>query len=100
MSTAIISGITGQDGAYLAKLLLEKGYKVIGAARRSASQSLWRLHELGVASDVEMAEFDLFEYGNIHRLIERVRPTEFYDLAAQSFVGSSFEQPIYTSEID
>jgi GDPmannose 4,6-dehydratase len=100
MSTAIITGITGQDGAYLAKLLLEKGYKVVGAARRSASQNLWRLRELGIESDVEMAEFDLFEYGNIHRLIDRVRPSEIYNLAAQSFVGTSFEQPIYTSEID
>lgn len=100
MKKAIITGITGQDGAYLAKLLLEQGYEVYGAYRRSASANVWRLDELGVADQVKMLSFELLEYSNILRAIARVQPDEFYNLAAQSFVGTSFEQPLYTGDVD
>ena len=97
---ALITGITGQDGAYLAKLLLEKGYKVFGAHRRTASLNLWRLEELDIVEDVDLVPLDLLEYSNIQRTLEKVDPDEVYNLAAQSFVGLSFEQPIYTGEVD
>ncbi|CAH1660619.1 GDP-mannose 4,6-dehydratase [Hyphomicrobiales bacterium] len=97
---ALVTGITGQDGAYLAKLLLEKGYHVVGSMRRTTVASPLRLIELGIADSVELCDIDLFEYSNIARALERVKPDEIYNLAAQSFVGLSFEQPLYTSEID
>ncbi|MER3444308.1 MAG: GDP-mannose 4,6-dehydratase [Meiothermus sp.] len=97
---ALITGITGQDGAYLSRLLLEKGYEVYGTYRRSASVNLWRLEELGVAGDVRLVAFDLLEYSNIRRVLEKVRPDELYNLAAQSFVALSFEQPLYTADVD
>ncbi len=98
--TALITGIAGQDGAYLAQLLMSKGYKVLGTHRRSSGNYLSRLEELGIAGEVEPIDVDLTEYGNIHRVVEKVRPDELYNLAAQSFVGTSFEQPIYTSEVN
>lgn len=98
--TALVTGITGQDGAYLSKLLLEKGYKVYGAFRRSASQNVWRLEELGIADQVELVPLDLVEFSNVLRCVEKTRPDEIYNLAAQSFVGTSFEQPLYTSDVD
>jgi len=97
---ALITGITGQDGAYLAKLLLEQGYEVYGAYRRSASTNLWRLEELGVAEQVKMVSLDLLEFSNILRVLEKVQPDEIYNLAAQSFVAASFEHPLYTAEVD
>jgi len=97
---ALITGITGQDGAYLAKLLLDKGYQVCGAYRRSASGNPWRLERLGIEKDVEMVPLDLIEYSNILRCVESAQPDELYNLAAQSFVGLSFEQPLYTSDVD
>ncbi|GAA0585212.1 GDP-mannose 4,6-dehydratase [Caenispirillum bisanense] len=100
VKTAIVTGVLGQDGAYLAKLLLEKGYKVHGAYRRSASVNTWRLRHLGIERDVEMVPLELLEYSNIQRTIEKVRPDEFYNLAAQSFVGISFEQPLFTGEVN
>ncbi len=99
VKTAMITGITGQDGAYLAKFLLEKGYHVIGAHRRSASLNLWRLAELGIDSQIQFAPMDLLEFTNILRVVEQTRPDEIYNLAAQSFVGMSFEQPIYTADV-
>jgi GDPmannose 4,6-dehydratase len=98
--TALITGVLGQDGAYLAKLLLDKGYRVVGCARRAASGSSWRLQRLGIVDDIETEQLELLEAGNITRLLERVKPDEIYNLAAQSFVGTSFEQPIYTAEVD
>jgi GDPmannose 4,6-dehydratase len=98
--TAFISGITGQDGAYLARLLLQKGYRVVGGLRRSSVGVNTRLHELGIANDVEFAHFDLVELSNLMRSLERIKPDEIYNLAAQSFVGLSFEQPIYTADTD
>jgi GDPmannose 4,6-dehydratase len=97
---ALVTGVTGQDGAYLCRLLLEKGYEVFGAHRRSATLNLWRLEELGVAADVRLVPLDLIEFTNVLRTIEQVRPDELYNLAAQSFVGLSFEQPIYTADVD
>lgn len=98
--TALITGISGQDGAYLARFLLEKGYRVVGALRRSSSDTSQRLRELGVADKIEFVDFDLAEMTNIQRALERVKPDEIYNLAAQSFVALSFEQPIYTAEVD
>src|ERR1700722_2414776 len=97
---ALVTGITGQDGAYLSRHLLAKGYKVVGGARRSSSSAnLWRLKELKIVNDIEFVDLDLFEMGNILRTINTVMPDEIYNLAAQSFVGVSFEQPLYTAEI-
>ena len=96
---ALITGISGQDGAYLAKLLLSKGYKVIGGERRTASGSLWRLKELEIENDIEIADFELSEFTNIYRIIEKYNPDEIYNLAAQSFVAASFEVPITTSDV-
>lgn len=100
MKTALITGIRGQDGAYLARLLLEKGYEVYGADRRSGDSGFWRLKELGIERDVKIRYMDLLELTNIMREIERIRPDEVYNLAAQSFVQVSFEQPILTADID
>jgi GDPmannose 4,6-dehydratase len=97
---ALVTGITGQDGAYLAQHLLGLGYEVHGAYRRSASSSFQRLAELGVEGQVKTEAFDLLEYSNIQRVIERVKPDEIYNLAAQSFVALSFEQPLFTTDAD
>lgn len=101
MKTALITGVSGQDGAYLTQLLLDKGYKVYGAYRRTSSVNFWRMDELGVTahSDLELVEYDLTDPGCSMRLIKRVQPDEVYNLAAQSFVGVSFEQPTTTAEI-
>ena len=97
---ALITGITGQDGAYLAKYLLERGYEVHGAFRRCASVNTGRLEELGVASDIAMVALDLLEVSNIQRVIETTQPDEIYNLGGQSFVSASFEQPIYTGDVN
>ena len=99
--TAVITGITGQDGAYLTQLLLEKGYTVYGTYRRTSSVNFWRLEELGVAShpNLELVEYDLTDLSSTIRLLQVCQATEVYNLAAQSFVGVSFEQPITTAEI-
>lgn len=97
---ALITGITGQDGAYLSRLLLDKGYEVVGAFRRASDLIDWRLRYLGAADDVLMIPLELLEQSNITRMIEEIRPTEVYNLAAQSFVGTSFEQPIYTADVN
>ncbi|MCF2903374.1 GDP-mannose 4,6-dehydratase [Octadecabacter sp. CECT 8868] len=100
MKTAFITGITGQDGAYLAKFLLEKGYKVHGGVRRISQPETTRLDLLGVTNQVELHEFDLAEQNNIFRVIRDLEIDEFYNLAAQSFVGASWELPIYTADVD
>ena len=100
MKKALITGIRGQDGAFLAKLLLENGYDVYGADRRSGDSSNWRLKELGIEKYVKIEYMDLLELTNIRHVIAKVKPDEIYNLAAQSFVGISFEQPILTSDID
>ena len=98
---AIITGITGQDGAYLTQLLLEKGYKVYGTYRRTSSVNFWRLEEVGVLAHpgLELVEHDLTDLSSSIRLIQRAAPVEVYNLAAQSFVGVSFDQPLTTGEI-
>lgn len=98
-TTALVTGITGQDGAYLAQLLLEKGYHVVGGFRRSSMINAARLEYLGIENDVELIPFDLTDHGNMRRVIEKVKPREIYNLAAQSFVGVSFDQPTATGEI-
>ncbi len=98
--TALITGITGQDGAYLAKLLLDKGYKVYGARRRTSSEIAWRLEYLGIYHDIEFVDFELTEPNNIFNIIQKYKFDEIYNLAAQSFVRVSFEQPIYTADVD
>jgi len=97
---ALITGVTGQDGAYLSRLLLDKGYEVYGAARRTASLNHWRLVDLGIDKDLRFVELELTEFSNILRIIDKVQPDEIYNLAAQSFVGTSFEQPLYTGQVD
>ena len=101
MKTAIVTGITGQDGAYLAELLLSKGYKVIGTFRRTSSVNFWRLKYVGVFGheNLVLTEYDLTDLSNSIRLVQDFQPDEIYNLAAQSFVGVSFEQPITTAEI-
>jgi GDPmannose 4,6-dehydratase len=101
MKKALITGITGQDGAYLAALLLEKGYQVFGTFRRSSSVNFWRIEELGVAQHphLQLLEYDLTDLGSSIRLLQRTLPDELYNLAAQSFVGVSFDQPATTAEI-
>ena len=101
MKKAIITGITGQDGAYLAELLLEKGYQVYGTYRRSSSVNFWRINELGIQDheNLHLLEYDLTDQSANIRLIHDVQPDEIYNLAAQSFVGVSFDQPIATAKI-
>jgi GDPmannose 4,6-dehydratase len=99
--TAIVTGITGQDGAYLAEHLLGLGYKVVGAFRRVSTPNFWRLTDLGVEEGgrFSLVEHDLTDAGAGVRLLDEHRPDEFYNLAAQSFVGTSFKQPVTTAEI-
>ncbi|HEX8406869.1 MAG TPA: GDP-mannose 4,6-dehydratase [Duganella sp.] len=98
---ALITGITGQDGAYLAELLLEKGYEVTGTYRRTSSVNFWRIDELGIQShpNLNLVEYDLTDLSSSIRLMQTVQPDEVYNLAAQSFVGVSFDQPLTTAEI-
>lgn len=101
MKTAIITGITGQDGAYLAELLLHKAYSVYGTYRRTSSVNFWRIEELAVHKhpNLHLVEYDLTDLSASIRLLESTGATEVYNLAAQSFVGVSFDQPITTAEI-
>jgi GDPmannose 4,6-dehydratase len=97
---AIVTGVTGQDGAYLAELLLSKGYKVYGAIRRTSRRNLSTLEFLGIADKIELVEMDLNEQSNVTNMIRDIKPDEFYNLAAQSFVGTSFAQPVSTGITD
>lgn len=101
MNIAIITGITGQDGAYLAELLLNKGYTVFGTYRRTSSVNFWRIEELGIDKhpSLHLVEYDLTDLSASIRLLQTTKATEVYNLAAQSFVGVSFEQPVTTAEI-
>jgi len=101
LKTALITGITGQDGAYLTELLLSKGYKVYGAYRRVSTVNFWRLDSLGVLNDPNLIliEFDLTDLANCISVVKKTKPDEIYNLAAQSFVAVSFDQPIATSQI-
>ncbi len=99
---ALITGISGQDGAYLTQFLLKKGYEVVGGERQNASGSLWRLRELGIDidKDIEIVPFELLEENNINDVIRNGNFTEVYNLAAQSFVGSSYATPLFTSNVN
>lgn len=99
MKKALITGITGQDGAYLAALLLDKGYEVFGTYRRTSTPNFWRLQHLNIQGNVKLIPFDLMDTGSIMEAIHVSDPDEIYHLAAQSFVGASFDQPISTSQI-
>jgi GDPmannose 4,6-dehydratase len=98
---ALITGITGQDGAYLAQLLLEKGYEVTGTYRRTSSVNFWRIAELGIETHpkLQLVEYDLTDLGSSIRLLQAGNFDEIYNLAAQSFVGVSFDQPVTTAGI-
>ena len=96
--TALITGVTGQDGAYLAKLLLEKNYRVVGAVRRASTLNLPRLAALGIDRDVELQTLDVQDLANIARMIETVQPDEIYNLSGQSSPQASFQQPLHTGE--
>jgi len=97
--SALITGITGQDGAYLARLLLGKGYEVHGLLARRASDTLWRLRELGILDGVRMVHGDLTDQGSLIRALEKTGAVEVYNLGAQSFVGTSWDQPALTAQV-
>jgi GDPmannose 4,6-dehydratase len=99
MKKALITGITGQDGAYLTKFLLDNGYEVYGAFRRSAVLNLSGLKFLGVDDQVKYLPLELLEFTNIYRTIEKIQPNEIYNLGSQSFVALSFEEPIFTADV-
>jgi GDPmannose 4,6-dehydratase len=98
--SALITGITGQDGAYLAQLLLTKGYEVHGFMARRSTDTLWRLRELGIADDVRYVDGDLCDLSSLIRAMEISRASEVYNLGAQSFVGTSWQQPLLTADVD
>ena len=98
MKRALVTGITGQDGAYLTEFLLKKGYEVYGSFRRTSDLNLNRLHYLGVDDKIHFVSLELHEFTNIQRTIDKVRPDEIYNLASQSFVGLSFEIPLFTAD--
>ena len=101
MKKAIVTGITGQDAAYLAELLLNKGYEVYGTYRRTSSVNFWRIEELGIEKhpNLHLVEYDLTDQANSVHIVMKIQPDEIYNLAAQSFVGVSFEQPLATAHI-
>ena len=96
MKTALITGVTGQDGSYLAEFLLEKGYEVVGMVRRTSTVNFDRIHHL--QDDIELVQGDLLDQVSLINILQRTRPEEVYNLAAQSFVPTSFEQPVLTGE--
>ena len=98
MKTAFITGITGQDGAYLSKLLLEKGYRVYGMLARRSSPTVWRLQFLGILDQVELIDGDLTDMSSVIRALQMAKPQEVYNLGAQSFVATSWHQPLLTAQ--
>ncbi len=101
MKKAIVTGITGQDAAYLTELLLNKGYEVYGTYRRTSSVNFWRIEELGIQNhkNLHLIEYDLTDQANSVHMVMEIQPDEIYNLAAQSFVGVSFDQPLATAHI-
>jgi GDPmannose 4,6-dehydratase len=99
MKRALITGVTGQDGAYLARFLLEKGYSVYGLDRRTSLATTTRLHELGIYDYVTLLDGDVTDHGSVVRALRIAEPSEVYNLAAQSFVGSSWKQPVLTASV-
>ena len=99
MKKALITGITGQDGAYLADFLLKKGYKVFGTYRRTSTPNFWRLQSLGIFSKIHLIPSDLLDMGSLVEAVHVSNPDELYNLAASSFVSSAFEQPVGNAEL-
>lgn len=101
MKSAIVTGVSGQDGVYLSEHLLNKGYKVYGTYRRTSSVNFWRINELGIQNhpNLHLVEYDLTDLGASIALLQKIQPDEIYNLAAQSFVGVSFDQPSTTAQI-
>ena len=99
MKRALITGITGQDSAYLAKSLLKKGYKVFGAHRKTSTPNFWKLHYLNVYDKIDFVSFDLLDSKSISEMLDKTNPDIVYNNAAQSFVASSFDQPVYTTDV-
>ncbi|MEK6872938.1 MAG: GDP-mannose 4,6-dehydratase [Nanoarchaeota archaeon] len=97
---ALITGITGQDGAYLAKLLLEKDYEVYGVVRRVSTPNFWRLQHLGILDKITLISGDVSDMASLSEAIHESKPEEIYNLAAQSFVGSSFDQPLQSTDVN
>jgi len=100
MKCALITGVTGQDGPYLADLLLNKGYKVYGTYRRVSNPNFWRLQQLGIANKITLIPADLTDMSSLLEAVTTANPNEIYNLAAQSFVGASFDHPLLTTEVD
>ena len=100
MKTALITGISGQDGSYLAKFLLSKNYKVVGLDRRSSRDNSWRLNYLGIQNKIVIEYADLLELSSLERVFKKYDFDEVYNLAAQSFVGTSFDTPISTTDVN
>lgn len=100
MPAALITGITGQDGPYLAKFLMTQGYEVHGLYRRVSTPNFWRLHALNIIQDINLIPGDLMDTASIQKAIVRSKPDEIYNLGAQSFVGSSFDTPLLTADVD
>lgn len=98
--SALITGITGQDGAYLAKLLLDKGYQVHGLVARRSSDSHWRLREMGIEGEIRYLDGDMADACSVQRAVIKAAPDELYNLAAQSFVAASWDQPVTTGIVD
>jgi GDPmannose 4,6-dehydratase len=99
MTRVLITGITGQDGAYLAQFLLKKNYTVFGTYRRQSSGNFWRLHYLNIHNKIKFIPADVLDSTSLYRALQESNPSEIYHLAAQSFVGASFDQPLYTSDV-
>lgn len=99
MKRALLTGITGQDGSYLAEYLLEQGYEVYGIVRRSSTAHYWRIEHLLDEESITLVEGDLSDQASLYNIVEAVDPDEVYNLAAQSFVGTSFKEPIHTGDV-
>ena len=99
MKQALITGSAGQDGAYLSKFILGKGYEIYGAFRRTSGLNVNGLKYLGIDDKVQYLPLELLEFTNIYRAIEKIQPDEIYNLGAQSFVALSFEEPIFTADV-
>lgn len=97
MKSAFVTGVTGQDGAYLSQILLQNGYKVYGGVRNTSPGNCWRLERLNISNDIEFVDLDLLDLEKIDATVKSIKPNEFYNLAAQSFVGASFDRPMYTA---
>src|SRR4051812_26385980 len=96
---ALITGVTGQDGAYLSRLLLDKGYEVFGLLARRSSETSWRLRHVGVHDRVHLIDGDLTDGSSLFRAVKQFKPDEIYNLGAQSFVATSWMQPILTGYV-